>query len=312
MPGTQAMPVARPLRTRLNYGQGWTRTLRALPATAGQSWLPQSTLVTKGLWLGRPLPPSKERRVDSPAVPGTPPPPVVSVIVPTRNEASNIEPLVGRLDSALAGYAWELIFVDDSDDSTPDEVRRLAQANGHRIAMLHREPGRRPGGLGGAVKEGFAMASGKVIVVMDADLQHPPEVVPSLVAPVLEGGHDLVAGNRYGHWGGRDGLAGPYRHLVALACRWLAHRLVPTTAAVDDPMSGLFALDRAVVENARLEPDGYKILLEVLAKGNWHKIHNVDYQFNERYSGRSKAGLREGVVFLRRLVRLAMEAGPRG
>jgi glycosyltransferase involved in cell wall biosynthesis len=234
--------------------------------------------------------------------------PIVSVVVPTRNEASNIEPLVKRLDSSLADYPWELIFVDDSDDSTPDEVRRLAATNGHLITMLHREPGRRSGGLGGAVKEGFELTRGQVIVVMDADLQHPPEIVPALVAPVLGGRFDLVAGNRYGAWGSRAGLDGPFRHLVALGCRWLAHRLVPESAALADPMSGLFALDRSVVEKARLAPDGYKILLEVVAKGNWRNVHNVEYNFNERYSGRSKAGLREGLVFLRHLLRLALRA----
>jgi len=234
----------------------------------------------------------------------------VSVVVPTRNEASNIEPLVDRLDRALgsAGYSWELIFVDDSDDSTPDEVRRLAATNGHRISVLHREAGQRSGGLGGAVKTGFALASGRVIVVMDADLQHPPEVVPALVAPVLDGRYDLVAGNRYGDRGSRDGLASPLREVVALSCRWLAHRLVPESKDVADPMSGLFALDRAVVEDAPLQPDGYKILLEVVARGDWHQVANVDYRFNERYSGRSKADLREGLVFLRHLLHLVVSA----
>lgn len=258
--------------------------------------------------MGARWPPERATRRLRP-VPGTPPSqPIVSVVVPTRNEATNIEALVDRLGRALEGCSWELIFVDDSDDSTPEEVRRLAAANGHRIAMLHRQPGERAGGLGGAVKEGFGIASGRVIVVMDADLQHPPEVVPALVAPVLEGRSDLVAGNRYGDWGSRDGLASPFRHLVAIGCRWLAHRLVPRSVAVADPMSGLFALDRAVLQSARLEPDGYKILLEVVAKGNWHQIHNVDYRFSERYSGRSKATLREGLVFVRHLVRLAWDA----
>ena len=237
-------------------------------------------------------------------------PPAVSIVVPTRNEASNIEPLVRRLDAAFEGsdYTWELIFVDDSDDSTPDIVQQIANANGHRVSLIHRGPGQREGGLGGAVKRGFAMSSGEAVVVMDADLQHPPEVVPSLVAPVLSGKSDLVAGSRYGYWGSRDGLAGPLRHITALGCRWLAYRLVPESGLLTDPMSGLFAINRSVVDGAVLRPDGYKILLEVLAHGDWHTVLNVDYRFSERLSGQSKARVREGLVFLRHLSRLFLDA----
>jgi dolichol-phosphate mannosyltransferase len=217
---------------------------------------------------------------------------------------------VKRLDAALASLecTWELIFVDDSDDQTPEVVRRLVAANGHRVSLLHREPGRRQGGLGGAVKRGFAMSRGEAIVVMDADLQHPPEVVPNLVAPVLSGKSDLVAGSRYGDWGSRDGLAGPLRHATALACRWLAYRLVPESGLLTDPMSGLFAIHRSVVEDAPLRPEGYKILLEIVAHGDWHTVLNVDYRFSERHSGESKAGIVEGLVFLRHLCRLFLDS----
>lgn len=238
--------------------------------------------------------------------------PALSVVVPTRNEAGNIEPLVDRLGAALAGLDadWEILFVDDSDDSTPDVVEDLMGRGNPRVTLLHRGPGQRDGGLGGAVKLGFTKASGRVIAVMDADLQHPPEVVPNLVAPVLSGQYDLAAGNRYGILGSRAGLDGPARQVVALSCRWLSHRLVPSSRAIADPMSGLFALERSVVDRAQLRPEGYKILLEVIARGDWHSAANVDYRFDERYSGRSKARLREGLVFLRHLWRLSREARP--
>lgn len=237
----------------------------------------------------------------------------LSVIVPTRNEASNVEPLVSRLSSALANYGhdWEIIFVDDSDDSTPAVIEGLAAGNGHRIVLLHREGGERRGGLGGAVKDGFLKAAGRVFVVMDGDLQHPPEVVFSLVAPVLSGEADLVAGTRYGSAGNRDGLAGPVRHAVAVACRSLAHMLVPRSRALSDPMSGFFALDRSVLEGIELRPDGYKILLEVAARGNWHRARNVEYGFLKRLSGGSKAGVREGLVFLRHVWHLSRAASKR-
>ncbi len=234
----------------------------------------------------------------------------VSVVVPTRNEASNVGPLVMRLSNAFANYdyTWEVVFADDSDDATPEVIERLATSNGHRILLVHRERGERKGGLGGAVKDGFLKTAGRVLVVMDADLQHPPEIVPSLVAPVLSGEVELVAGTRYGRGGNRDGLANPLRRAVAMACRRLAHLLVPKSRPLSDPMSGLFAFDRSVVEGVELHPDGYKILLEVAARGTWRSARNVDYRFHKRLYGESKAGFHEGLAFLRHVWHLSREA----
>ena len=108
---------------------------------------------------------------------------LVSVIVPTRNEAGNIRVLAERVAASLsgAGFNWEVIFVDDSDDDTPRRIEALEDAL--RVTLLHRPLGRRPGGLSGAVVEGFLHARGDVLVVMDGDLQHPPEAVP-LLGPV--------------------------------------------------------------------------------------------------------------------------------
>jgi dolichol-phosphate mannosyltransferase len=236
--------------------------------------------------------------------------PALSIVIPSRNEAGNIEPLVRRLEDALAHFDgdWELIFVDDSDDATPEVIELMANQGDYRLMLLHRGPGQRDGGLGGAVKHGFSKASGRVIVVMDADLQHPPEVVPSLVKPVLSREYDIVAGSRYGLGGSRDGLAGPLRHIISRSCRWLAHRLVANSRPFSDPMGGFFALNPSVVDRAPLRPEGYKILLEIAARGDWRSVLNVDYDFDERYSGRSKAQLREGLVFLRHLWRLSTEA----
>lgn len=232
----------------------------------------------------------------------------LSIVVPTRNEAPNIAVLVGRLRSALKGFAggWELIFVDDSDDNTPDVVQALARSADVPIRLLHRERDARPGGLGGAVQAGFGLSQGQVIAVMDADLQHPPEVLPALVAPVLSGKADLVAASRYCEDGGTGGLDGPWRRFVSWGCRWLTRRLVPASKPLEDPLSGLFALRRSVVQGAELRPDGYKILLEVAARGNWTTAANVPYTFAERYAGNSNAGVRQGLVFFRHLSHLAL------
>ncbi len=232
----------------------------------------------------------------------------LSIVVPTRNEAPNVPVLVGRLKSALEGFAggWELIFVDDSDDNTAEVVEALGRLADVPVRLLHRQRDARRGGLGGAVQEGFALSQGQVIAVMDADLQHPPEVLPALVAPVLSSRADLVAASRYCQGGGTGGLDGPWRRFVSWSCRWLTRRLVPASKPLEDPLSGLFALKRSVVEGASLRPDGYKILLEVAARGTWSTAANVPYTFAERYAGNSNAGLREGLIFFRHLSHLAL------
>jgi len=227
--------------------------------------------------------------------------------VPTRNEVLNVEPLVTRLEAVLgpSGSTWEVVFVDDSDDGTPQAVAGLAR-KGWPARLVHRATGERPGGLGGAVSEGFAVARGQVVVVMDADLQHPPEALPALIAPVLSGEVDLAAGSRYGAEGSNAGLAGPLRHLVSKICRNAVHVLVPQSRRLEDPLSGLFAFRRSILDGARLRPSGYKILLEVLVRCAPASVGNMGFDFAERNAGTSKASLREGLVFLGHLGRLVI------
>jgi glycosyltransferase involved in cell wall biosynthesis len=222
-------------------------------------------------------------------------------VVPTRNEAANVGLLVSEVATALGGaVSWEILFVDDSDDATPEAVGELRDS-GYPVRLLHREPGQRTAGLGGAVTDGFAHALGRVIAVMDADLQHPPDVVPALVAEVLAGRAELVVGNRYGPDGTTRGLAGPWRRLVSWTSRMLVHSFVARSRCVDDPMSGLFAFDRCVIEGVTLRPDGFKILLDILVRGRWASVANIGYVFADRHAGVSKASLHEGLVFFRHL-----------
>ena len=130
----------------------------------------------------------------------------VSLIVPTRNEAENISELVVRLDRLPAGVLGEVIFVDDSDDDTPAAIAYLAGSVDFSVAVIHREPGLRTGGLSGAVVEGIRRARGSWLGVMDADLQHPPEVLADLFATGESAGADIVCATRNVHGGGRDGL----------------------------------------------------------------------------------------------------------
>ena len=119
---------------------------------------------------------------------------MVSLVVPTRNEAGNVEPLVDRVTAALGATPFEICFVDDSDDATGDVLLDLAQANPRIRALVRHGPDRK-GGLSTAVVAGLRMARGLYVCVMDADLQHPPELIPTLLGEA-EGGAALVVASR--------------------------------------------------------------------------------------------------------------------
>nr|WP_306215188.1 glycosyltransferase [Actinoplanes sp. RD1] len=234
----------------------------------------------------------------------------IAVIVPTRHEAGSVGPLSRTIGSALTGRSWELVFVDDSDDETPQRLAELA-ASDPRISYVHRPPGHREGGLGGAVLAGFAATTAGLLVVMDADLQHPPEAVPGLVDALLTGHADIAVGTRYRGRGSAAGLHGRYRQLVSRGCRRLAHAVLPRTRVSTDPLGGFFAVRREVVDGVPLRPLGYKILLEILVRGRWHALDEVEYTFGRRAQGASKSGLAEGRRFLRHVRQLRRDDPPR-
>ncbi|AEV87002.1 dolichol-phosphate mannosyltransferase [Actinoplanes sp. SE50] len=223
-----------------------------------------------------------------------------TVVVPTFNERDNIATLLARLTAALPADQTEIVFVDDSTDDTPEVIREAAKTCPIPVTVHHREDG--AGGLGGAVVEGMRRARGEWIVVMDADLQHPPEIVPGLVAAGVRDGADLVVGSRYAGGGNRDGLAGGYRRLVSGGSTVVTKLLFRTALLqVSDPMSGLFAIRTSSLEVGELRPLGYKILLELVVRNRPGRIVEVPYSFQPRHAGESKSSIAEGLRFLRHL-----------
>ena len=226
----------------------------------------------------------------------------LTVVVPTRNEASNVTALLERLGEALAGERAEVLFVDDSDDGTPDLVR-AHRGRALSVGLLHRRPGRRVGGLGGAVAAGLRAATGEYVRVMDADLQHPPALVPRLLAHARASGADVVVASRYVDEGD-VGQFGALRRAVSRASTTFARALFPRRLkSVTDPMSGFFLVRRRHVDPAVLRPDGFKILLEILLRQPGD-TSEVPFSFSDRLSGESKACWREGLRYLRHLLRL--------
>ncbi|MCW7945781.1 dolichol-phosphate mannosyltransferase [Streptomyces hygroscopicus] len=231
-------------------------------------------------------------------------PGAVTIVVPTFDESANIRELLHRItESVPSRLPCEVVFVDDSTDDTPEVISREAQDCPFPVTVLHRdEP---VGGLGGAVVEGLKAAGSDWIVVMDGDLQHPPSLVPELVAAGERANAGLVVASRYLKGGSRAGLAGGYRIAVSRGATWLAKALFPRRLrGISDPMSGFFAIRRSAVTAEVLQPLGYKILLELAVRNRPRQVTEVPFVFQDRFAGASKSTAREGLRFLRHLAGL--------
>ncbi|WP_431797310.1 glycosyltransferase [Microbacterium kunmingense] len=226
----------------------------------------------------------------------------LTIIVPTFNEAPNIPELVARVSAAVEGIEAEIIVVDDSTDDTPAVVEDVARSATLPVRLIHRA--KRTGGLGGAVLAGMKAAAADACLVMDADLQHPPEKIPELYRRFVQGDVDVVIASRYAGGGTSGGLADRTRVLVSSASTALTKAMFPIRLhEVTDPMTGFFLIDRRAVDPARLMPRGFKILLEILARRAL-RIAEVPFDFAERHAGRSKASFRQGLHFLAQLTAL--------
>ena len=229
----------------------------------------------------------------------------ISVVVPTRNESGNIEALVTRLDHALGALEAEILFIDDSTDSTPQRIREIASSTDRPVSLLHRTGADRVGGLGGAVLSGLQMSTSDWAIVMDGDLQHPPEVVPRMIRAGIASGADIVVASRYAGSGSAGGLSSPVRERVSGSATMMAKATFPRRLAeCSDPMSGFFAVRRGSVDLDRLRPQGFKVLLEIFARSPRLSVAEVPFDFQERHSGESKASVREGLIYARRLASL--------
>ena len=226
----------------------------------------------------------------------------LSIIVPTYNEAPNVAELVRRVTESVHGVDAEIIFVDDSTDSTPDVVRRVAEDAKLPVRLIHRDRPR--GGLGGAVQLGFAEAESDLCLVMDGDLQHPPEDIPVLLKRFAQGGVDVVVASRYAGGGTSHGLADRTRVLVSKASTALTKAMFPVRLKdVSDPMTGFFLVDRRSIHAESLTPRGFKILLEILTR-NPLRVAEIPFHFTGRFAGESKATIRQGFHFLTQLAAL--------
>jgi dolichol-phosphate mannosyltransferase len=210
----------------------------------------------------------------------------LSVVVPCYNERPNVAPMIARLDTALAGIAWETIYVDDdSPDGTAAEVRRIAQTD-PRVRCIRRI-GRR--GLASAVIEGGLASSAAFVAVIDGDLQHDETRLPVMLRALQGGAYDLAVASRHVAGGDDTGLANRWRHALSDGGIRLAQMFLPTP--LSDPMSGYFMLPRPLFEELarHLTGQGFKILLDlVLSAPAPLRVIEVPAQFRARLEGKSK------------------------
>lgn len=219
------------------------------------------------------------------------------MIIPTYNERDNLEELVRRTSAACSStkMGHEIVIVDDN---SPDGTGALAEelAKSFSIKVVHRA-GKL--GLSTAVLEGFKASWGSILVVMDADLSHPPEKIAEMAERISKGGADMVIGSRYVEGGHVENWP-LHRRLISKGATLLARGLTK----VKDPMSGFFAIKREVVEGVELNPVGYKIGLEILVKGKVSKVDEVPITFADRKAGKSKLGTSVTLKYIDHCIRL--------
>jgi len=220
----------------------------------------------------------------------------ITVVVPTYNERDNLVTLADRLFASMDPGQCELLIVDDN---SPDETAGAAKALADRypVRCIVRSDER---GLATAVIAGMRAARGDMIVVMDADLSHPPESIRHLVEAMADPHVQMVIGSRFVP-GGLVDLHWPWhRRMNSLVARHLARPLTP----VRDMMSGFFCVRRADLALDRLRPIGYKIALELIVRHGWTQVVEVPITFADRAAGRTKLNIGEQLRYLRHLARL--------
>lgn len=220
---------------------------------------------------------------------------MLSIIIPTYNEASNIEKLIKELNSTLSNEKFEIIVSDDnSPDGTSEIVKKLESK--YPVKLLLRTKDR---GLAKSVVDGFKIAKGDFLGVIDADFSHPPSLFKKMIQIIKEKDVDIVVASRLVEGGGTEDWP-KSRKLTSYLAGLLAKPITPTK----DPMSGYFLIKKEVIEQKNLIPRGYKILLEILTKGKYKKVEEVPFTFRDRTAGKSKLTLKVNGEYLRQLIHL--------
>jgi len=227
--------------------------------------------------------------------------PALAVVIPTLNEAGNITVILDRVRSALdpMNIPYEIVVVDDdSSDATGAIVSGISAAD-RRVRLVVRKGER---GVAGATLLGWQNSKAAILGVIDADLQHPPELLSKLVTAVLEG-RDVAIGSRYAS-GGSLGEWHPARKLLSVLALSAAQPVQKKQIRAKDPTSGYFVLRRQCIEGLQFQKTGFKLLLDILVRGRVRSIAEIPYGFNPRTKGESKATIKVACHYALLLSRL--------
>ena len=225
----------------------------------------------------------------------------LALVIPTLCEAENLPMLLARVRAVLDRLEidYEILVVDDdSNDGTVEIVHAISRRD-PRVRLLVRTGER---GLAGAVLHGWENTDASIVGVMDADLQHPPELLRELTAAVLSG-CDLVIGSRYAT-GGELGSWNPLRRLFSAAAVWATWPVRRVGVRAKDPMSGFFLVRRDCLVGIPFQQSGFKLLLEILVRSRISSVREIPFAFGRRFHGSSKANVMVALEYLRLLARL--------
>jgi dolichol-phosphate mannosyltransferase len=228
----------------------------------------------------------------------------LALTIPTLREAANLPGLLRDVRAVLDPLEidYEILVVDDdSRDGTEEIVTAISQED-PRVRLLVRKGER---GLSGAVLYGWRRTDAEILGVMDADLQHPPELLPALVTAILAG-NDLAIGSRYTA-GGQLGKWNPIRKALSTVAVWATWPIQRPGVRAHDPMTGYFMLRRECIEGIQFQPSGFKLLLEILVRGHIRSVKEVPLAFGSRAQGASKANFKVGWDYAKLLARLYAE-----
>ncbi|MTJ13554.1 glycosyltransferase family 2 protein [Anabaena sp. UHCC 0187] len=236
---------------------------------------------------------------------------LLSLVIPTYKERDNIKNVVNilseLLDKAIPGN-YELIIVDDDSPDRTWEVAQSLISDYPQLRVMRRQEER---GLSSAVIRGWQAATGRILGVIDGDLQHPPEVLTQLLQKIEEGA-DLALASRHLDGGGVSSWS-VIRRFLSRGAQVLGLVILPgVLGRVTDPMSGYFMVRRSAISGVTLNPVGYKILLEVIGRGQVGEIAEAAYVFRERTEGESKVTWKQYVEYIQHLIRLRISTGRLG
>jgi dolichol-phosphate mannosyltransferase len=228
----------------------------------------------------------------------------LALIIPTLNEAQNIRNVLNRVRSVLdpVGIDYEILVVDDDSSDGTGEIVSAIGLEDPRVRLIVRKGAK---GVAGATLLGWENTDASIVGAMDADLQHPPELVPALVAEILAG-HDVAIGSRYAD-GGSLGNWNLPRKLLSNAALWVAMPVQRKQIRAKDPTAGYFLVRRECIDQIQFQRTGFKLLLDVLVRGRIRSIKEIPYTFESRHHGASKATFKVACEYAGLLARLYWE-----